>query len=681
LTVVTERLRPADSGPGTPSKGFRTEAERFALAGTMLLPAPLVLYLGVSSGGYPRGVTGVAATIVAVLLALRALLAPRTVRRPGAVGILGAVALLTLAGWQLLSGLWSLSPWRAIGEFDRTVLYLLVWLSLVTMPRRKMQGVMLAVGGAITILALMGLVTRLRPDVFTVVIQAASPERLSFPITYWNAMGVLTACALILCLHAAAEGRWPFAVRVLGAALFPALAATLYLTLSRGGLAVAIGGLAVYVILGRSRGLVLAVPAIAVPTAICAMAAYDATALVSRDPAGPAAVAEGRHLLVIVAVCCAAAGGLRAVLGLLDARLLEVRLPWARPAGWRRAAGWAAVLFVVAGVAVAAGAPAKVQTQYQRFLADPPTTNGDVRSRLGSVSNGGRIDHWKVAVSASRDHRWRGVGAGTFDLQWRRHREVPGLVTEAHSLYVETLSELGIAGLIMVAVFVVSLLAAAAMRGQAPPTAAAVAAVGAAWAVHAGIDWDWEVPAVTLVPLALAATAAGVPARPSNGRRRLTPVVVGVSALGLAVLPAVTAIEEVRVDQALGSYQQGRCSTAVPQAEQARSLLGLRPEPTAVLALCAARVGQLADAVELAHVTVTKDPLSWEASYLDALVVGAVGGDPRPGLLAARERDPRGVPPAALLTVLEESPRDLWAQRSAQAFVWIHGRAYSGIRP
>jgi hypothetical protein len=29
----------------------------------------------------------------------------------------------------------------------------------------------------------------------------------------------------------------------------------------------------------------------------------------------------------------------------------------------------------------------------------------------------------------------------------------------------------------------------------------------AAWAVHAGLDWDWEMPAVTLPALALGAAA------------------------------------------------------------------------------------------------------------------------------------------------------------------------------
>jgi hypothetical protein len=41
--------------------------------------------------------------------------------------------------------------------------------------------------------------------------------------------------------------------------------------------------------------------------------------------------------------------------------------------------------------------------------------------------------------------------------------------------------------------------------GPDDPVLAAAAAVLAAFAVHAGLDWDWEMPAVSLIPLILAA--------------------------------------------------------------------------------------------------------------------------------------------------------------------------------
>jgi hypothetical protein len=49
----------------------------------------------------------------------------------------------------------------------------------------------------------------------------------------------------------------------------------------------------------------------------------------------------------------------------------------------------------------------------------------------------------------------------------------------------------------------VALAARAALRRDAV-LAAGWCAATATWAIHAGLDWDWEMPAVTLVALVLA---------------------------------------------------------------------------------------------------------------------------------------------------------------------------------
>ena len=54
---------------------------------------------------------------------------------------------------------------------------------------------------------------------------------------------------------------------------------------------------------------------------------------------------------------------------------------------------------------------------------------------------------------------------------------------------------------------------ASARRVPAPALAGPAAAL-AAWALHAGLDWDWELPALTLVAVLLAGAlmAAAEPA-------------------------------------------------------------------------------------------------------------------------------------------------------------------------
>ena len=115
-----------------------------------------------------------------------------------------------------------------------------------------------------------------------------------------------------------------------------------------------------------------------------------------------------------------------------------------------------------------------------------------------------RYAYWKVAVASFADHPLQGEGSGSFRAIWLREREFREVIRDAHSLYLETAAELGLVGLLSLALLVAGCAVAAVRAGPALPGAAAALA---AFALHAGIDWDWELPALTLVALALAATA------------------------------------------------------------------------------------------------------------------------------------------------------------------------------
>ena len=62
---------------------------------------------------------------------------------------------------------------------------------------------------------------------------------------------------------------------------------------------------------------------------------------------------------------------------------------------------------------------------------------------------GDRAQYWRVAWRAFERHPLLGSGAGTFDEQWLRYRGSGVSVRDAHSLYLETLSELGVVGLLL----------------------------------------------------------------------------------------------------------------------------------------------------------------------------------------------------------------------------------------
>src|SRR6185437_10814954 len=81
----------------------------------------------------------------------------------------------------------------------------------------------LALGASIVCVA--GLMTRLMPNVWPTA-PDVSNQRLSFPVTYWNTLGLLAALGIVLCFHLACSlSEKPF-VRVLAAGVLPLLAAT-----------------------------------------------------------------------------------------------------------------------------------------------------------------------------------------------------------------------------------------------------------------------------------------------------------------------------------------------------------------------------------------------------------------------------------------------------------------------
>jgi O-antigen ligase len=161
---------------------------------------------------------------------------------------------------------------------------------------------------------------------------------------------------------------------------------------------------------------------------------------------------------------------------------------------------------MVAGVTVAVSTVAifvVLIATTQNSVVNP--TQGATSARLANAESN-RGDFWRVAFRAFADHPVRGVGSGGFAVEWLRHRTIAYAARDAHSLYIETLAELGIIGALGLAAFLggVGVCARRAYRMDPGLTAGWIAAASA-WAVHAGLDWDWETPAVSLIALLLAA--------------------------------------------------------------------------------------------------------------------------------------------------------------------------------
>lgn len=162
----------------------------------------------------------------------------------------------------------------------------------------------------------------------------------------------------------------------------------------------------------------------------------------------------------------------------------------------------------------------------------------EVTRGVGGLLGDNRLRYWEVAWADYRDHPLLGSGAGTFGDYWLSQGAGPGFTRTAHSLYLQALAELGPVGLVLVLVAVAVPLVG--LRRRRDPLVAAAAAPYIAYVAHAGIDWDWEMPAVTLAGLfcgaALLAATRPDEARPLSRRRR------GWLALGCLSFAALAAL-------------------------------------------------------------------------------------------------------------------------------------------
>jgi O-Antigen ligase len=458
-----------------------------AVAGACVLAGPTALAF--FSGGYfPRPRLVAAIVVWALVLGLAAAgpaLLPRS--GPGRLALGGLVA---LTGLSALSILWAPQAGPAVQSVQRLVLYtgaLLLAAALLRHPHiQRAVEPALAAGTAIVIGY--GLSGRILPGLIELDRSLSAGGRLEQPLTYWNAEGALAAMGLVLCARLAGDRSRPRAVRWIAAGAGPVLAAGLYLSYSRGALAVAVLGLLVLLAAAPSRAQFQAAAAVAfagAAAAACSELLPGVSALAGSDSER---ARDGLVMLGVLAVAAAAA-----ILVVARTPAEPERAPrWHRglaPAAWAAAAAVAAGL-VIGGVA---------ERPSEEELAA-----GAGAGRLASVTSN-RYEYWRVALGAFADEPLTGVGAGGFRAVWLQERPLPETVRDAHSLEFEVAAELGVLGLLALAAMVGGA-AVAARRALVRRRAQAAGPLAAlvVWSLHASIDWDWQMPAVTLPALVLA---------------------------------------------------------------------------------------------------------------------------------------------------------------------------------
>ncbi len=614
----------------------------------LALPGALTVVLAFLAGGFFATTIGLAAGLLCLLLVARLTLVDRPFSGwSGALG-LAAGALALFAAWILLSSGWSSSPARALPEFDRALLYLLVMVVVGLNARApgNLRLILRWVGLAMAATCAVALATRLLPTTFPTS-AGVNNERLAFPLTYWNAMGIFSGLAALMLTHLTASEREPAAVRVAAAAGLPIVAVTLYFTFSRGGIAAAIAGLVLYLVLAHPRGFAGALLAAGPPVAFALQRAYGFELLARQYYAGADARAQGRALLVVVIGCVVAAGVLRVLALRVDRRLLRVRIDArTRRRGFGAAA--VAVVLVAAIATVAFDLPGRIEEQRKAFVTGNTAPGGqDLRSRLTKVGNNGRLAIWHVALDMSAQGPWRGEGAGTYRLFWERERPAPPLhIVDGHSLYYETRGELGWIGLALltIALAVPLVVAASRLAGPGRHAYAVFIAAGIALLAHAMVDWDWEMPALFVwffgTAGAILAEPAGDDARALPAPPRLGRLLAGLACLLVAVTPVTVAIAQGRLDRGVTALKRGDCAAAADGALDSIDALSVQAAPFEVLGWCDARAGQLPLALRAMQDARRRDPDNWQNAYGLAVVQALAGQDPRGAAALALRLNP-----------------------------------------
>jgi hypothetical protein len=567
-----------------------------------------------------------------------------------------------LAAWTLVSSLWAPSAEAAFSDGNRALLYLGVYVLVVLLTSRRdlalwCNGLALAIVGV----AAVALISRMFPGVFPdrglTTFLPSSITRLSFPLGYWNGLATFVALAIPLLLRIAVVSR-ESVIRSFALAPFPLVAAAIYLTSSRGGVIAAAVGTAVFVGLAERRWRAVAAAAVAAVGSAAAVVILLQFDELVDGPLGTALVRrQGRDAAALLVVACAATAALH--WGSSHVVLGRFR---PRPEVARVAAAVAAVTVLAAAVAVH---PVR---QVEAFKRPPAAVqriqpHDFVRSHLLSGSGNGRWQWWSTAIDQWKEHPLVGQGAGSFEQWWSEHASFTYFVRDAHSLYVETLGELGLVGFVLVLALVVGGVSIGVRRalvgeGDAQVSTAALTAVFAAYAVAAGIDWMWELPAVTVVAVLALGLVTG-PATQDAALPRLArhdelpplgtryrfglgvaALLVAWAAVGAQLIPLLAQRAIARSEAAI---ERGDLADAEGEATAARHIQPWAASPYLQLALVAEDRGQLMQARLRIDQAIERDSRSWRL-WLVAARIDTKLGDVRRAAASLRraiELNPR----------------------------------------
>lgn len=524
------------------------------------------------------------------------------------------LGLAAFACWIALSTIWSPAFAQSVLEIERALVYVggisaALLLTRVRLARNLLGGVL----GAIVLVTSFSLLTRLAPDRVGVYDRDVV-YRLAQPIGYWNGLGLFAVIGALLALGYATRAR-TLLVCAASAGSLVVLLPTLYFTFGRAAwIALGLGLVAAVAIDPRRLGLIASLLVIGPLPGVAVLLSSREPALTHAGASLARATHDGHRLAVLLALLFVANACLGAGFAFAAERI-EV-------AEWvQRAFAVATAVAVVTGAIVvfsSYGNPISIAKRgYTSFQSAPPPNESNLNRRLLNFSGNGRVDLWRLAWRDARRHPLVGAGAGTYERFFLAHQPpTVGRVRDAHSLYIETLAELGPIGLaILILTLVTPLLVL--RRARRHPLAPVAAGAYIAYLAHTGVDWDWELTAVTLAGLLCGASLLVFARRwadPSPLHPK-TRYVAAAAAVAAALLATVTLLGNSALSRSETARERGQPAKAVDEARRARWLLPWSPAPLEALGRAQTTAGLLSAARRSFRDALAKDDGDWQIWY------------------------------------------------------------------
>jgi hypothetical protein len=634
------------------SLGSRMPAPlRFLAAATGALLAVTVLFGDGSSDG-PLFWIGVVAIVIAAAAAVLAATGALALPELTPLGFAAVGCFTGFVVWQGFSVLWSIEPDRTWNYVNRGLVYLaFLLLGLVVGTLRRSPVYAAACLALVTAAAVcVALSTKIFPGLSA---ETERVARLSSPVGYWNVLALLAVFALPLALWIAAPQTRPDWLRAAGVLYLYAALVALLLTFSRGGVAVGVAALALWLGIARPRLESAAALGVAlVPTLAVAGWAFSRPGLTKDGEPHALQVHDGRWFGLALVL-----GGIVAFAGAFWISRYERRRPLSER--WRVLVGRAGV--IAAGVAVVVGivglvaagiTPSRVWHKFNEPAASPTAVTGP--GHLGSLASTSRWNWWQEAWKSWRAHPVLGTGAGTFDLTHRKLRVDGTVATEPHNLPLQFLSEIGIFGFIL---FLGIALAGAGalvetlrrLDGEDRLAAAALVVALFAYVVHGVVDFDWDFVAVTAPAAAVLGVLIAAERRASvrqlGARRGVLALAAGAFAAAAVYSLVSPWLASRRVDDAYAALGRNDAGAAVADARSAHDLNPVSVDALLAWGAAEAARGDTAAAGRIYTKAISIQPDNWRPWYYRARLLQNVSG-PKAALFDAQQaaaRDPRGL--------------------------------------